>query len=75
MEDENVTQTASHTETCLCRDLGTHIAGMFGIKSEGAKQHLRNARIEVLKAVRTLIDKRIEYLSRTEHKGTRLTVE
>lgn len=44
--------------------------------SEGTKDHFRNSRIEFLKGLRSLIDDRIEHLSRDEgQKGTHVTVE
>jgi hypothetical protein len=44
--------------------------------SEATRDHFRNSRIEFLKGLRSLIDSRIEHLSRTdEPKGTRVTVE
>jgi len=38
-------------------------------------QHFRNARIEVLRGVRRMIDHRIETLSRTGDPGRKITVE
>jgi hypothetical protein len=39
-------------------------------------EHLHNSRIELLKAMRSLLDERIAHLSKgAEHKGTRVTVE
>ena len=42
---------------------------------EDTTEHFRNARIEFLKGVRTLIDHQIGRLSREEPKGTHVTVE
>lgn len=42
---------------------------------EDAREHFHNARIEVLKGVRSLIDARIQRLSKQEKKGTKVTVE
>ena len=42
---------------------------------EEAGNHFRQARIEMLKGVRDLIDHRIEVLSRSHAKGTKITVE
>jgi hypothetical protein len=48
----------------------------FGIHSDAARQHLRNSRIEFLRAVRSIIDERIDHLSGSEHpQGTKVTVE
>jgi hypothetical protein len=42
---------------------------------EGAREHFRNSRVEFLKGVRSVIDDRIERLSRNERKGQHVTVE
>ncbi len=68
-------QETPHMEPCYCREFVSHLASAFGIKSNEARDHLRNARIEVLKAVRSIIDDRIEHLSRAEAKGTKVPVE
>jgi hypothetical protein len=46
----------------------------FGVPEE-ARRHLRNARLEVLKAVRSVVDRRIEDLSRRSERGTKVEVE
>jgi hypothetical protein len=43
--------------------------------SEASRGHFKNARIEFLKGVRSLLDDRIEQLSEEERKGTRVVVE
>lgn len=43
--------------------------------SEEVRQHFRNARIEVLKGLRGLIDERIQRLAAQPRKGTSVTVE
>jgi hypothetical protein len=43
--------------------------------SDEVMQHFRTARIEVLKGIRQAIDERIDDLSRTHQKGTRVVVE
>lgn len=60
---------------CLCMGVGPKVTSMLQCKSESAWEHLRNSRVEFLKAVRTLIDERIEQLSRSQKKGTTVTVE
>jgi hypothetical protein len=74
MEDKATGSQTQH-ETCICRELGAHLTAMFGIGSDEAWNHVRNARVEMLKAVRSIIDARIEHLSGTQHKGTKVTVE
>jgi hypothetical protein len=78
MKKKNKTAETGPAEpqvNCLCMGLGPKVTGMLQCKSESAMDHLRNARVEFLKAVRTLIDERIEHLSRAEKKGTTVTVE
>jgi hypothetical protein len=43
--------------------------------SEEVRRHFRNARIEVLKGLRSLLDERIHRLSSEREKGTSLTIE
>ncbi len=70
------TQTAPQTaESCLCREVLRRLDEVFGLKSDAARQHLRNSRVEFLKAIRSLIDARIDHLSQTGEPGTKLTVE
>ena len=43
---------------------------------EATKEHFRASRIEFLKGIRSLIDQRIDHLSRHQpHQGTHVTVE
>jgi hypothetical protein len=75
MEDKATAGEVPRHETCICREIGAHLTAIFGIGSEETWNHVRNARVEMLKAVRSIIDERIEHLSGTEHKGTKVTVE
>lgn len=66
---------------CACMGLGpalTELVRQLG-PSDEVMRHLRGAQVELLRAVRTLIDQRIEALSaqqeREAPRGTRLTVE
>jgi len=56
---------------------GPELFAMFRkLGPDSARRHFRNARIEVLKGMRELIDKRIEELSKhEEQKGTKVAVE
>ena len=74
-EEKTAGAETPHHETCICREIGAHLSAMFGIGSEEAREHLRAARVEVLKAARSIIDARIEHLSATPHRGTKVTVE
>lgn len=43
--------------------------------SSEAAQHFTNARVEMLKGVRAIIDRRIERLSREDQKGVSVPIE
>jgi hypothetical protein len=43
--------------------------------SDATKDHFRNARVEFLKGVRSVIDDRISHMARHEAKGTHVPVE
>jgi len=62
-------------ERCLCREAVDRFMDVFACRNEAARQHLRNSRIEFLKAVRTVIDSRIAHLSSTGQEGTKVPVE
>jgi hypothetical protein len=61
-------------ERCLCREAIDRFEDLFHISGE-ARQHMRNSRVEFLKAIRSLIDDRIEHLSHSGQQGTKVTVE
>ncbi len=76
MQEETVSgQGNSAVEPCPCQELQERFAALLGICSPVAMQHLRNARIEMLKALRAVIDDRITHLSRTTARGTKIAVE
>jgi hypothetical protein len=60
-------------ERCLCREAmdwwKSHAC------SQDVRQHLRNSRVEFLKAIRTAIDERITRLSNAPSQGTKINVE
>jgi hypothetical protein len=62
-------------ERCLCREAMDKFIDVFSIHNDTARQHLRNSRIEFLKAVRSVIDERIEHLSNPPEQGTKVPVE
>ena len=61
-------------EPCLCRELLDHFRAHFHVTPE-VKQHLTNSRVEFLKAVRSVIDARIEHLTAKPSQGTKISVE
>jgi len=63
------------SQPCLCMGMGPKLTELLQCRSEQAAGHLRNARVEFLKALRVLIDERIEHLSAKGKKGTTVPVE
>jgi len=61
-------------ERCPCREIVDTLRECLGI-SPAVRQHLANSRVEFLKAVRQVIDDRIEHLSAQAQPGTKVTVE
>ncbi len=62
-------------ERCLCREAVDRFRELMLPRSEEARAHLRNSRIEFLKAVRSLIDERISHLSSAGQPGSKVPVE
>ena len=61
-------------ERCLCHEALDHLREFLGV-SPAVREHLTNSRIEFLKAIRAVIDQRIEHISNTGQRGTRVAVE
>ena len=61
-------------EPCPCREIVDTVRAYLGI-SLAARQHLTNSRVEFLKAIREMLNARIEHLSSQAQKGTKVTVE
>jgi len=70
-------QTAQPQAGCFfCTIAAPQISALLGhCWPEDTQEHFRNARVEVLKGIRSLLDARIEHLSQHEPKGTKVTVE
>ena len=65
-----------HAQGCLCMGAGPGVSDMFRrLVPEQTREHLRNSRLEMLKALRSMIDQRIDHLSRASQKGTTVNVE
>jgi hypothetical protein len=62
------------TERCVCHEVLDHLGKCFDV-SPAVRQHLTNSRVEFLKAIRAVIDQRIERLSSTAQHGSRIAVE
>jgi hypothetical protein len=78
MNEQEANQRAAServtSERCLCREVIDHFQNTFGL-SPGVRQHLANSRIEFLKAIREVINERIERLSNSGQQGTKIAVE
>lgn len=72
MDEQTSTGTSGRAERC--GDLADQVAEIVGLRPD-TRQHLRNARIEILKAVRSVIDSRIDRLTHAGQKGTKLSVD
>ena len=69
-------KTAAGTQASGCFVCGTVLPLLERLRfPNDTREHLRNSRVEFLKAVRTLIDHKIARLSPDEAKGTHVTVE
>ena len=70
-------QTSAHAPGCVfCNVIAPQIDAMIDhLWPEGTREHFRNARVEMLKGVRSMLDARIEHLSQQEKKGHKVTVE
>jgi hypothetical protein len=70
---QNATQPLIQ-ERCLCRELVNQFREAFDV-SPKVREHFTNSRIEFLKGIRAVIDNRIEHLSNTGQRGTKIAVE
>lgn len=59
---------------CPCRELAETVREFLGV-SPAALQHLTNSRVEFLKALREILDARIERMAKQEIRGTKVAVE
>ncbi|HKV48360.1 MAG TPA: hypothetical protein VJN69_09730 [Candidatus Acidoferrales bacterium] len=73
-EQANQQQAGERGHQCVCEELFGHVQDLFGV-SPTVRQHLKNSRIEFLKAVRSVIDDRIDRMSKAENRGTRVAVD
>ena len=64
----------SHHEGCLCCEVMDHLHEYLHV-SPAVREHLSNSRIEFLKAIRGVIDSRIERLSHSSPRGAKIAVE
>ena len=72
---ENPSTSATIDEICDLFRRGLETAAKVVMPPESACKHFREARIEMLRGFREIIDQRIDHLSRRNDTGTRVTVE
>jgi hypothetical protein len=72
---ENARASANIDKICnYIREGLEQVCDMFS-PPESASKHFREARIEMLRGIREIIDHRIDRLSRSKDRGTRVAVE
>ena len=70
---QTVGERVSH-DPCLCREVLDRLQECFDVPP-AVRQHLTNSRIEFLKAIREVIDQRIERLSNSGQRGAKIAIE
>ena len=73
-EGQSTAREHAAQEPCGCREIRDTVRQFLGI-SPAVRQHLANSRIEFLKALREMLDARIEHLSSQPQKGTKVARE
>lgn len=78
MNEQQTNQSATGAgvaqERCLCYEVLDLFRARLGVSPQ-VRQHLANSRIEFLKAIRAVIDERIDHLSKPVQQGTKIRVE
>ncbi len=72
--NQQTTAAGAVHERCLCCEIMSHLRDCLGVPP-AVQQHLTNSRVEFLKAVRALLDARIEHLAKAGQEGTNIRVE
>lgn len=75
--EEQETAARQHAHGCFFCDVAAPQIEAFidHVWPANTREHFRNARIEVLKGMRSMLDARIERLSKQSARGTKVTVE
>jgi hypothetical protein len=66
-------ERVSH-QPCLCREVFDRLHECFDVPPT-VRQHLTNSRIEFLKAIREVIDHRIERMSNSGQPGAKIAID
>ena len=72
--NRNTASKSATRERCPCLEIMDFFRARLGVSAE-VKRHLENSRVEFLKAIRVVLDERIEHLSKAAAHGTRIAVE
>jgi hypothetical protein len=70
----NAAEQPAKSQGCVCREVLDHLNKVLEI-SPNVRQHLTNSRIEFLKAIRAVIDQRIDHISAKTQRGSHIAVE
>jgi len=70
----NASRSATTQERCPCLEIMDFFRTRLGVSSE-VRKHLENSRVEFLKAIRAVLDERIENLSKASQRGTKIAVD
>jgi hypothetical protein len=75
--DEQQSTTHQHAHGCFFCDVAAPQIEAFldHVWPQNTREHFRNARVEMLKGMRSMLDARIEHLSKHAQKGTKVAVE
>jgi hypothetical protein len=73
-QQANQGSTGATHQRCPCYEVMDFIRTRLGV-SPAVRQHLSNSRVEFLKAIREVIDQKIEHLSKAGQPGTKIPVE
>jgi len=71
--NESAANQQQHHHHCICEDISNLLRNLG--PSESVVEHFRNARIEVLKGFRQMLDDRISRAQSAGQKGTSFGVE
>jgi hypothetical protein len=75
--DEQQSTAHQHAHGCFFCDIAAPQieALMDHVWPKDTREHFRNARLEMLKGMRSMLDARIDHLSKNAAKGTKIAVD
>ena len=72
--NRNTARKSASGDRCPCLEIMDFFRTRLGVSSE-VRKHLENSRVEFLKAIRVVLDERIENLSKASQRGTKIAVD